>query len=272
MSLNYRVAPDARRHCISHSSPRKNGGQYVDCTNRPQANERTCVSCSVANAEFASNLHHAHTRERDVLDRAVVDHLTQANILYLAAFRDGSIKIGTSTAHRKIKRWTEQGAWQVVEVATVTDGFGVRKLEDLITEKLGIPQSVAVKRKLHGMVNPLGPDQLTARLEPQVQQVHDVIDSATASLELEDDVEKSSTPWTFPNSDREIWQGLHPYPAKLDGGVHHVEVQRMCGRLAVLSRPGSSDRFVADLGQLYGVELDLGSYVPDQLAVQDSLF
>jgi hypothetical protein len=75
-----------------------------------------------------------------------------------------------------------------------------------------------------------------------------------------------------------VWEGLHAYPARLDSGTHHQEVLQICGRMAVLTRPGTTagsgktDRFVADLGQLYGIELDLGQYEPDQLAVQDSLF
>ena len=177
LELNYRVGPDARRHCLGHSSPQRNNGAYVDCHNRPQPNEKTCVSCAVADAEFASNLHHAHTRQRDALDRSVVDHLEQTNELYVAAFRDGSLKIGTSTGHRTAKRLTEQGAWRAVRVASVTDGFTVRLLEDLVTEKLGLTQSVAVKRKLQGMTNPLGDRLLDERLDPMVQEVHRLIGS-----------------------------------------------------------------------------------------------
>ncbi len=277
--LNYRVEPDGPRHCIGHHSPRKNKGQYVDCLNAPQPNERTCVSCAVADAEFASNLHHAHTRDRDALDRSVVDHLEQSNILYLAAFRDGSVKIGTSTATRKMKRLAEQGAWHAVEVATVTNGFVVRQLEDLITEKLEIPQSVAIKRKLHGMANPLSPDQLAAKIDPLVERVHEVISAAdrlpgTPDLAADesDTVELSTDRWEFPDAGSSIWDGLHSYPARLDRGSHHLEVLQICGRLAVMARPGSADRFVADVGQLYGIQLDLGQYEPDQLAIQDSLF
>ena len=280
MELNYRVGPDAPRHCIGHHSPRKNNGEYLDCLNQPQPKEKTCVSCAVADAEFASNLHHAHTRDRAMLDRSVVDHLEQANILYLAAFRDGSVKIGTSTAHRITKRLAEQGAWHAVEVATVTDGFVVRQLEDLITNKLEIPQAVAVKRKLHGMVNPLSPERLSARIEPLVERVHEVISAAdrlpgTQDLEptTEDDtVELTAEEWRFPTSDDAVWERLLAYPARLDSGTHHLEVLQICGRMAVLTRPGTTDRFVADLGQLYGIELDLGQYEPDQLAIQDSLF
>ncbi len=278
MELNYRVPASPRRHCLGHSSPRRNSGAYADCFNRPQPNERNCVNCAVADAEFASNLHHAHTRDRAELDRAVVDHLEQTNILYLAAFRDGSLKIGTSTEGRKLKRLTEQGAWQAVEVASVSDGFLVRQLEDLVTEKLGLTQSVAVKRKLHGMAHPMDDARLAERLAPLVEEVHRLIGSndrlpgADDAGTIDDHVELTANPWSFPQSDSPLWQGLHLYPARLDSGTHHLEVVAMCGRMAVLARPGADDRFVADLGQLFGIELDLGRYEPDQLAIQDSLF
>lgn len=277
LELNYRVAANPSRHCIGHVSPRKNRGAYTDCFNSPQPTEKTCVSCAVADAEFASNLHHAHTRERGDLDRAVVDHLEQTNVLYLAAFRDGSVKVGTSTEHRKTKRWMEQGAWQAVEVATVSDGFMVRKLEDLVTEKLGLTQSVAVKRKVQGMASPLSDAMLGQRLDPLVEQVHDVIANADRLPGVDDaeagsEVELSDRRWTFPTADDSVWQKLHRYPARLEAGSHHIEVMAMCGRMAVLSRPGSGDRFVADLAPLFGIELDIGRYEPDQLAVQDSLF
>ncbi len=213
-----------------------------------------------------------------MLDPLAVEHLEQTNILYLAAFRDGSVKVGTSTEHRKTKRWTEQGAWLAMEVALVKDGFLVRHLEDLITEKLGLTQAVAVKRKLAGMVNPQSDATLEQRLQPLADDVHRLVKSLDRLPGTQDagssprDIEPVSELWSFPGSDNDVWDQLLQYPARLDAGTHHLEVVAMCGRMAVLVRPGSSDRFVADIGQLFGVELDLGQYQPDQLAIQDSLF
>ncbi len=278
LELNYRVGPDPTRHCIGHVSSAKNGGGYKDCFNRPQPTEKTCVNCAVAEATFASNLHHAHTRDRAELDPNMVDHLEQTNILYLAAFRDGSIKVGTSTEHRKIKRWTEQGAWRAIEVASVSDGFLVRRLEDLVTEKLGVPQSVAVKRKLAGMASPQATEVLDDRLLPLTEEIHGLMSSldrlpgAAEWQSATDELEPTSQMWSFPGAEDEVWEGLYLYPARLDSGTHHLEVIEMCGRMAVLARPGSDDRFVADLGRLFGIELDLGQYEPDRLAIQDSLF
>lgn len=273
LELNYRVIEGGTRHCVGHHTPSRGDGGYEDCFNAPQQTERTCVSCAVADATFASNLHHAHTRERGELDRAMVDHLEQTNVLYLAAFRNGSIKVGTSTEHRRDKRLTEQGAWQAITVAVVSDGFAVRRLEDLVTDKLGLTQSVAIKRKLNGMVNPMAEDGLTERLTELVDEVHSLI-SLSADA---DEAEVTRELWSFPESDHEQWGGLLQYPSRLDAGTHHLRVVGMCGRMALLVRPtddggDGADRFIADIGQLYGIELDLGDYTPDALAIQDSLF
>lgn len=271
LEMQYRVKEGGRRHCVGHHRPSRGG--YNDCDNPPQPTERTCVSCAVADATFASNLHHAHTRDRAELDQSMVQHLEQSNVLYLAAFRDGSIKVGTSTAHRRDTRLTEQGAWQAISVADVSDGFAVRRLEDLVTDKLGLSQSVAVKRKLVGMVSPMSEAALTDRLDRLVDEVHSLIslspdaEHATATKAL----------WSFPEADHPQWNGLVQYPSRLDIGSHHLRVRAMCGRIALLVRPNADggdgiDRFVADIGQLYGIELDLGDYTPDELAIQDSLF
>lgn len=273
LELQYRVPEHGPRHCIGHHRPSRGDGGYTDCDNPPQPTERTCVSCAVADATFASNLHHAHTRDRAAIDRAMVEHLEQSNVLYLAAFRDGSIKVGTSTGHRRDTRLTEQGAWQAISVADVSDGFAVRRLEDLVTDKLGLSQSVAVKRKLAGMVSPMTDAAITDRLDRLVDEVHSLISLSPDS----DHAEPTRALWSFPEADHPQWDGLVQYPSRLDAGSHHVRVLAMCGRIALLVRPTAdggdgSDRFVADIGQLYGVELDLGDYTPDELAIQDSLF
>lgn len=271
LELNYRVTEGARRHCVGSQARRRDDGGHLDCDNPPQPTERTCVSCAVADATFASSLHHAHTRDRSELDRDVVGHLEQTNVLYLAGFRDGSIKVGTSTGHRKQKRLTEQGAWQAVVVATVDDGFAVRRLEDMITDKLGLAQSVGVKRKLAGMASPIAEDALSSKLGAMIEELHSLISLSTDA----EAAEPTSERWSFPEADHPKWHGLMQYPSRLDRGTHHLRVEAMCGRMAVLTRPGSNgteDRFVADIGQLYGTELDLGDYQADQLAIQNSLF
>ena len=267
LRLRYRATPDSPRHCLGHTPFRSSAAEHVDCPNPPLASGRKCDACMIIDATFASNLHHAHTRGRGELDPAVLEHLRQPNLLYLAAFRDGSVKVGTSTETRIQKRLTEQGAWKARIVARAEDGFAVRDVEDRVSADLSVPQSVAIGRKLDGMVAPRPDAALDDALAEHMTLVHHV-------LSVMDDARLSGMDeaWSFPEAHAAVWSGLHRYPLRLDSGAHDLEVIAACGRMVVVQRPCGTDRFVADLGQLYGVELDLGDHEPDALAVQDSLF
>lgn len=264
--LHYRVDEPPIWHCPGRVPFRSGRGDYIDCLNRPQPGRRTCVDCAVAEAMLAGSLHHAHIREADELDTAVDAHLRQPNVLYVAAFGDGSLKVGTSTAGRTTKRLLEQGALTAAIVAKTDDGIVVRQVEDLITEQLGIPQSVGVARKLRGLVAPRSPERLADRLHRATEQVHGLLDrhapiGVTPTLE----------PWLNP-ADRRIRAGrLFPYPADLRRDAHRLIVDDMVGRLAVASSTGG-DRFVIDIGRIFGLELELGDFDPVEIVVQDSLF
>ncbi len=265
MQLNYRSRLDSPRHCVGQH--RFRGGPYVDCPRGPVLPGRTCASCAASDAVFAANLHHAHTRDRHEIDPAIAVHLAQPNVLYLAAFRDGSIKVGTSTEKRSAERLTEQGAWLARVVARTEDGYAVRVLEDRITEELGLAQSVPMSRKMAGMHRPQADDHLRDELDRHAAAVADLLSIAgqTPSDPLEEQ-------WRNPRADDAIWEGLHPYPLRLDSGQHDLEVVDACGRMIAVRRPHSNDTFLADLQQLYGVGLQLGDFESDALAVQDSLF
>lgn len=271
LELNYRISPGGPRHCVGHQSPKRNDGRYVECHNRPQAGEKTCVSCSVANAELAADLHHAHTRDSGEIHQAVLQHLRRSNVLYLAAFREGSIKVGTSTGTRRQTRLAEQGAWRAVEAVTVADGIAVRRLEDLVTERLGLTQAVATSRKLKGMVNPRDDADLDRRLAEHVAEVHRLLETDEGRVAA-DHAQPTAEWWTCPGADAPWWDRPHPYPIGLGDGSHHVRIEGMCGRVAALQRPGGTDHFVDDVGRLFGRELEIGAFAPDDLVVQDSLF
>jgi len=279
MHFGYRVGPDSRRICVGHRPFR--GGRsdtpikdYVDCRQRPLPGKRTCRPCAIVEATFASNLHHAHTREDVGLDPDMAAHLRQPNLLYLAAFRDGSVKVGTSTERRVNTRLTEQGAWMARVVAWVSDGVTVRLLEDWITEKLGLPQSVSIGRKLEGLERPLSDERLRKMLDANKDTVHRLIgsDPLIGSDESAELVRPLDDHWRHPRADAGDWSRLHRYPIDLRTGAHDLDVLNACGRLIAVTRPGSSDQFVADLQPLYGIELELGDFGSEPLAVQDSLF
>lgn len=265
--LNYRTGPDVRRWCLGRTPFRAAHSDHYDCRERPEPGSRLCRRCSISDATFASNLHHAHTKDRADIDPAIAEHLRQRNVLYLAAFRDGSVKVGTSTEHRRMKRLAEQGAWCARIVASTVDGYAVRDIEDRVTAEVDIPQSVSIGRKIDGMAAPVPQRQLDATLDVLAAAVDDVrTRMADRRIEAADDR------WVFPHADEPRWARVQRYPAKLGTGQHDLDVVDACGRMAMVQRRGTADVFVADIGQLYGFELDCGDYESDELAVQGSLF
>lgn len=266
LSLNYRVDPQRPRRCLGHVPfrPSTSGG-YHDCANPPLAGGRKCDRCAVVDATLASNLHHAHTRGAGELDPDIARSLDRPNMLYLAGFRDGSVKVGTTTESRHPVRLLEQGAWRAVVVGDAADGYAVRRAEDRVTAELGISQSVAIGRKLAGLEHPIDDRLLAARLDADVERV-------TALLDGDGDISIEPRAWSFPGADGSCWSAVRAYPLPLDRGHHHLDIVDACGRVIVFSRPDLPDRFVADIGQLFGVALELGDHRPDELFLQDSLF
>ena len=92
--------------------------------------------------------------------------------------------------------------------------------------------------------------------------------------ELDDDrLSPVDEPWENPLRGSPAWQGLHHYPHRLDGGAHDLQFMGACGRAVQAVRPGGDDRFVLDVGQLFGHEITLADdVVADEVTVQDSLF
>ena len=276
-SINYRVEDRARWHCPGRVPFRAGLGDYVDCFNPPQrqgsSQGKTCVNCAVAEATLAGSLHHAHLRDPEELDADVAAHLLQPNVLYLAVFRDGSMKVGTSSIHRTEKRWLEQGAWMAVAVAEASDGIVVRRLEDLVTERLGISQSVGIRRKVAGLTSPVADEALSESLKQSVGDVHRLVSELGPA-----GIDQAEEFWSNPLVGSPAADRLKLYPADPRRDSHHFTIEAMVGRTALIHRGGpnqaevATDRFVLDLGVLHGLELTRGDFEPVELAVQDSLF
>lgn len=265
-TLGYSSA-NASLRCVGHKPFRDRATAWVDCDRTPLHEGSACDRCAANDAVFASQLHHAHMRGIGELDSSVQAHLDQVNHLYLAAFRDGSIKVGTSTAHRVDTRLAEQGAWRAVIVATTTNGIAVREIEAHVTDQLGLPQSVTARRKLSGLVRPVPNEQLVSELARWGSSVHQLIES-TASNE----VTTTTIEWITPIDGDDVWNHVIAYPLKLRTGAHQLEMIAASGRLCAFTRPRQHDVFVADLRSLYGFEVVHSNVEPDELAVQDSLF
>jgi len=267
-ALGYRIEGEPGRTCLGYVPFRSGGGDYHDCRKAPQAGSRRCERCNIVEATFASNLHHAHTRGSAELDPSIQRHLEQPNRLYLAAFRDGSVKIGTSTLTRSQRRLEEQGAWLATFVAETVNGRVVRHLEDAVTEQLGLAQSVSAVRKLRGLVNPVGDATLRATLDEFAESV----ETHVISRELASTVTSLAEPWRHPMADHEALDGAIEYPLRVLRGSHDLELITAVGRHLVARRPGGADTFVFDPQPLFGVWLELGDYGSDEIAIQDSLF
>ena len=257
----------ATPRCVGHKPFRSASARWEDCEREPLHDGRKCDRCAANDATFASQLHHAHTRGAGELDASVQTHLQQENHLYLAGFRDGSIKVGTSTSHRLHTRLSEQGAWRAAIVATTTNGIAVREIEAQITNDLGLPQSVSARRKLSGLANPVSDDRLVTELDRWKTSVHRLIDSVASR-----EIASTNDAWVSPVSTDDVWNHVIEYPLKLRNGAHQLELLAASGRLVAFRRPEVDDVFVADLRPLYGMELTHSNVEPDELAVQDSLF
>lgn len=267
MAFHY-VSDDARRRCVGHKPFRSAGVEWVDCDRDPLRGSRTCDACTAVDATFASQLHHAHTRGAGEIDAAIRSHLEQPNHLYLAGFRDGTIKVGTSTARRLQTRLEEQGAWKASIVATATDGFAVRVLEDAVTTELGLGQSVSIGRKLAGLAAPMTNEHIDRELDRWTRSTHDLIASMADSR-----FTATSDRWETVSASDGRWDRVHPYPLRLDRGNHALELLTANGRAVMAQRPDGTDLFVSDIAQLFGLEITLlDDVLADEVTVQDSLF
>lgn len=266
--LSYRIDGEPRRNCVGHVPFRDGRNEYFDCTKAPRDGSRTCERCAIVEATFASNLHHAHHKGSAEIDASVRKHLEQPNRLYIAAFRDGSIKIGTSTLGRAEKRLEEQGAWVARFVAETTNGRAVRHLEDAVTETVGIAQAVSAMRKARGLANPIDAAQLDQQLQQAVDDVHTmVIDKSITS-----DVTAMDEQWQHPMAEHPAIANVLAYPATLTSGRHDLRVITAVGRHLLARRADGHDVFVIDPAVLFGIWLDMGEYGSEEIAIQDSLF
>lgn len=277
VELNYQLESSARRLCLGHVPFRSDRGAYHDCRRVPEAGKRRCERCSIVEATFASNLHHAHTKGTAELDPSVRDHLQQPNRLYLAAFRDGSVKVGTTTLPRTQKRLEEQGAWMARQVAETTNGIAVRSLEDMVTEVWSLPQAVSGSRKVKGLISPRPDAELEATLNESAQRVFELMertpDERVTPLFGDDGL---GVQWRHPIADHAATLHALAYPLSLTAGHHDLEVVTAVGRALFVRRRGpgglGDDVFAIDPAPLFGIELDIGDYGSDEIAIQDALF
>jgi hypothetical protein len=264
--LQYRVPDAGSPCCLGHTARSADGASYVDCS-KPPVEGRQCERCRTVDNVLAASMHQSHKLGRGAVDGRIASHLDQPHRLYVAVFRDGSIKVGTTVGAAGGHRLVEQGAWLARYAALAKDGFAVRELEDLVTETVGVQQAVTVHRKLAGLVSPRPDAELLARLDEVAGQVGSLVE-----LMADPRIEAADQGWSNPALDSPVWQRVVRYPSALDQGAHDLTVVGAVGRVVAVTRPGFDEIFAADLAPLFGVELDVGEHEPDEVALQTALF
>jgi len=215
---------------------------------------------------LASNVHQAHRQDRDQLDRRFAANLDRPHRLYLAAFRDGSIKVGVTASARGDDRLVEQGAWMARFIASFESGFEVRSMEDRVTSELDVAQSVATSSKLRGLLAPVSDGALEKTLAALARRIDPLLATEGGTGERADEL------WRFPDADDPVWNAPIAYPRSLAGGSHDLMIVGACGPVIAIRSTAVDDIFAADLSSLYGVPIEPGDFGQDELRIQDSLF
>ena len=266
LELRFRVVAGRERQCIGTVERSEDGSTRVQCDS-PAVSARQCERCQTKDNIAAANMHQAHRRGRDAIGKAMAAYLTHPHRLYVAIFRDGSTKVGTTRGLSGGNRLVEQGAWYASYLAQTDDGFFVRDLEDSITEKLGIRQAVDTRKKFAGHLQPL----LDQELENQLTQLANEIQKFL-SKEIGAKGSLLDDQWSNPRIEDQAWTNLVSYPTVINQGAHEFTIKSMVGRLAVCNRTGFAENFLLDLQPLLTQPLETGDFEIDEFIMQDSLF
>lgn len=97
-------------------------------------------------------------------------HLAQDHFLYLAFFHPRTIKVGTAAANRKYKRLIEQDALISTFIAEMP-GTEIQKLERLVSQKFGFPESVSQKQKTRNL-----------KIKPNASRAKDLLNQASEKV------------------------------------------------------------------------------------------
>ncbi len=168
--------------------------------------------------------------------------------VYLAVFKDQTLKVGVSTLGRVKTRWLEQGADFAGVISTADGGMSARKTEESIGHLTGITKQVRRGRKASTFTHSL--DLSTARnLARSFLESNNIL-SSESSFVLEDlspyyglsEIDTPPRPWQFSAASRNAQH--------LVGDVVGVK-----GSLLV-TRTGSAF-IVTDIKQLIGYTLSL---------------
>ncbi|MHA2373204.1 MAG: DUF2797 domain-containing protein [Candidatus Thorarchaeota archaeon] len=172
--------------------------------------------------------------------------------LYLAIFKDTTVKVGVSKLGRVLTRWLEQGADYAAVLAIMNDGKAVRRIEDSIGRRPDVAKSVQVSRKLRMLNQGLS-------LEEANKLLHDVqngIDDERMNNQVELEDLSNYYGLSELDTDPEIWNSLNSSPIN----------QQFLGDIVGMKGPLLVTRIghaftVVNLKQLIGYSIDMDSPV-----------
>ncbi|MFE7485011.1 DUF2797 domain-containing protein [Streptomyces sp. NPDC057552] len=230
----------------------------------PASTGAQCAAC-LARDEFRF-AHHAHTG--GPVPEALALYLAQPHWLYVATFADGTTKVGTAAGPRRRSRLDEQGPLFATYLAKGPDGNAVRFVEDALTRRLDLPQTVRSTIKLQSLARLRDTAQARGAHAEHVRRATEVLSELGIPAHL--------CPWTppepchlatTPGTDRAV------YPHDLREGEHGLRVLSLAGSLALVTLTDSSLTYLLDLSTLKGRRITLGAHFRSPPAtVQPALF
>ncbi|MFI8569152.1 DUF2797 domain-containing protein [Rhodococcus sp. NPDC078407] len=253
------------RYCTGRTAFRADGPpRYVPCPGRERAvSSGQCETCAGKDSfRFVHTVHRSGLVSRDL-----EKHVMQPHWLYLAAFANGTFKIGTAADTRKWGRLAEQGAICARYVAHADDGKAVRVAEDLVTESMGLRQAVRSTAKAASLCLPIDVDRLEVATAARAEQVREMLTEAGVA---------GCTPiderWAPPAGREALSENISrvAYPADVATGSHGLAIRTCVGQAVLATVDGET--YVADLAALKGRRIELGAFRSDLPAVQSALF
>ncbi|WP_405842583.1 DUF2797 domain-containing protein [Streptomyces platensis] len=235
------------------------------CPDRAPAEQSgQCTRCGGQDDfRFAHQVHQG-SHAPEVLRR----YMEQPHWLYLATFADGTPKIGTAAEPRKRSRLDEQGALFATYLAKADDGRTVRHLEDALTRRLNVPQTVRAAAKLQALSELRDLSTAQAAHEKDVTRAAETLADMNTTAMLEQ--------WTAPAEGarmRRAGMKCALYPHDLREGEHGFTLDSFIGSQALAALDREDDMaYLLDLGALKGRRIVLGPFNSRKTAVQSALF
>ncbi|MFB6984445.1 DUF2797 domain-containing protein [Streptomyces sp. NPDC056304] len=240
--------------------------EAVACANRAVAEAGgQCAACAGQDEFRFAHQFHSGGHVTDVL----AAYMAQPHWLYLATFADGTTKVGTAADPRKRSRLDEQGALVATYLSQSPDGRTVRFLEDALTRRLALTQTMRAAAKLTALAELRDLAPARAAHQQHLDQAAEALTDMNIPAVLE--------PWTPPSEGdllRAPGTGRVLYPHDPREGEHGLTVLSCLGSQVLASPDGDGELpYLLDVGALKGRCITLGSqFSSPPTAVQSALF